>query len=118
MERDEFGFDPLAQLFLAFGDEVRQAGSREEPIDHRGRSCQTPAPCYLLPNCWISSESGPTRTSSPSLRNPRPLQLVARCAGSDPAGSIPSIRERSLICPGRASPSPFTCASGGSSATR
>jgi hypothetical protein len=34
MEQD--GFDPLARFFLTFGDEVRQAGSREEPIDHRG----------------------------------------------------------------------------------
>jgi hypothetical protein len=38
MEQDGFGFDPLARFFLALGDKVRQAGSREEPIDHRGRS--------------------------------------------------------------------------------
>src|SRR5215210_8910188 len=30
-------------FFLAFGEEVRQAGSRENPVDDRGRPCPTPA---------------------------------------------------------------------------
>lgn len=29
-----FGIPPLERFFLAFGEEVRQAGNREDPVDH------------------------------------------------------------------------------------
>jgi hypothetical protein len=43
--------DPLRRFFLAFGEKVRQAGSLEEPVGHRGCPCQIPAPSCPPPRC-------------------------------------------------------------------
>ena len=45
------GIPPVGRFFLAFGEEVRQAGSRGDPDDHRGCPCQTPAPYFPPPSC-------------------------------------------------------------------
>jgi len=37
-------------FFLAFGEWMRQAGSKEHPVDDRGRQCPTPAPCCPPPS--------------------------------------------------------------------
>ena len=43
--------DPYRGFFLAFDEEVGQAGSREDPGDYRGCPCQTRALFCPLPNC-------------------------------------------------------------------
>src|SRR5829696_1008675 len=63
--RSGTGLDSAWWFFLAFGEEVRQAGSREQPVDHRGCLCQTPAPCCPPPSCWISSGFVTPKTPSP-----------------------------------------------------
>ena len=74
------GLDPLWWFFLAFGDEVRQAGSQEEPVDHRGSLCQTSAPYCPPPNCWISSGFVPPKTPSNAITlDARASSRVARC---------------------------------------
>jgi hypothetical protein len=46
-----YGIASLSRFFLAFGEDVRQSGSREDPVDDRGCSRQTPAPYCPLPRC-------------------------------------------------------------------
>jgi len=45
------GLDPAWWFFLAFGEEMRQAGSRGDPEDYRGCPCQRPVPYFLPPSC-------------------------------------------------------------------
>jgi RNA polymerase primary sigma factor len=44
-----YGLDDRS--FLAFGEEVRQAGNRGDSEDHRGCPCQTPEPYFPPPSC-------------------------------------------------------------------
>jgi len=80
---DSFGLDPVWWFFLAFGEEVRKASSREDPVDHRGRSCQTLALFCPLPSC---SEPTTRRSCRRKRYHPFRKNLFTR-------SSLPRVRE-------------------------
>src|SRR3712207_2460301 len=89
------GLAPLRWFFLDFGEAVRQAGSREDPLNARGCTCQTPVPSYPRQAGSSSSAFVPLKPPSPLSQGPHRMYLVVLCAGSDPAGYIPATQGRS-----------------------
>ena len=116
---ERFGFDPLLRFYLAFAEEVWQAGSREDPLDRRGCPCRTPAPSCPPPE--LLNLVGVRADENAITLAARTSSRVARCpvcGKRDPAGSTPATRGHWRTCPGRVPRLRCPCPSEGSSATR
>ncbi len=83
------GLGPLWWFFLAFGEEVRQAGSGEELVDHRGCLRQTLASCRPPQAAESHRGSCHRKCHHPSRENLVPGSSLPRMQNEGRQGHLP-----------------------------